>query len=263
MDSFWIASGESRLFCRKTGKGVPVLMIHGACVDGDFFYDTAQYLSRFYQVCMYDRCGYGRSEDAGYSDYSVEYQTENAARVAEALGSPCHVIAHSAGTTIAMELAAKHPKLVRSVILHEPIDADTIEPGGTEEQNLTEISELIHRGKLNSAMNRFLPRLGDRDERARPATEGELSRMSKNCSCFIRNEFDIMFQYASDGESLKGIPITIGVGERSQNTARWETAVKLARKLNAPITYFPGGHNCPFDLPREFAYLCAGILSER
>lgn len=263
METFWVNSGEAKLFCRSMGAGAPVLLIHGACTDSDFFLDTAKILAHFFRVFLYDRRGCGRSECPETANYSVQRQAEDAAEIIQTIGEPCHIIAHSAGTTIAMELAKSHSKFVHQLILHEPIDGDSIAPGSDEESCLEEIAALIHRGKYNSAMNRFLPRLGVRDGRAREATDGELARVGKNSRCFIRYEFERMYRYACNADLLKDFSITIGIGEGSHDTARWENAVKLAKKLNASILYYPGAHNCPFDLPREFAYLCAGILNEQ
>lgn len=263
METFWVEANGIRLFSWKMGQGEPVILIHGACTDSDFFRDTAKVLSQQYLVCSYDRRGYGRSSEDDLSDQTVERQAEDLLAVVRQIGMPCHIIAHSGGTTIAMEFAARYPQLVRKIILHEPTDADCIEPGSEEEASLAQISDYIHRGKYNSAIAHFLPRLGERDQRARDATQGELERMGQNCMCFIKKEFEPMFRYAGNASALKYRDITVGVGEASQGTARWDVAVKLAGKLDADLLYYPGGHNCPYDLPREFAYLCCGVLNNQ
>lgn len=262
METFWVDTNSVRLFCWKMGQGEPVILIHGACTDSDFFMDTAEALSKNFMVYSYDRRGYGRSEGPENADQSVSCQADDLAAVVQQIGCSCNIIAHSAGTTIAMEFAARYPQLIRKMILHEPINAGCIEHGSEEEKTLLEIEDLIHREKYNRAMTQFLPRLGARDPRAREATEGELERMGRNFRCFIQKEFVLTFRYAGDPASLKYLDITVGIGELSQGTTRWDVAVKLAKKLDADLRYYPGGHNCPFDLPIEFAYLCSGILQE-
>lgn len=236
-------------------------MIHGACTDCDFFRETAEFLSSDYHVYTYDRSGYGRSSDPADGDHSVSAQAGEAAAIIRAIGVPCHIVAHSAGTVIAMELAAKHPELVRKVLLHEPVARNCSTAASAND--LKEIRDLINSGKSTRALVRFLPRIGKKDLRARDATEEELMHMSRNNKCFIEHEFDSIFSYRADYGALLSIQISIGVGELSHGTFRWDEAHALAKRINAPMVYFPAAHNCAFDLPREFAWLTRGFLSER
>ena len=223
MDTFFSPVSDGKLYCRKYGQGLPIILIHGACVDSDFFHDTAQILARQFSVYTYDRRGYGRSNSC--TDHTILTQVEDVVGLIRQISTPCHIVAHSGGTVIAMELAAKHPSLVRKLVLHEPID--------------TECMDI-----------------------ARDATDEELQHIGQNCRCFAQHEFDQFFSYSADASALANIPITIGVGEQSRDSHRWTVAHGLAHKLNAGLIFYPGAHNCAFDLPREFAYLTAGILLE-
>ena len=49
------------LYTRHIGQGQPLLLIHGAVVDSEFFTDFAEILSEKYHVITYDRRGYGYS----------------------------------------------------------------------------------------------------------------------------------------------------------------------------------------------------------
>ena len=101
------------------------ILIHGACVDSDFFHDTAQILARQFSVYTYDRRGYGRSNSC--TDHTILTQVEDVVGLIRQISTPCHIVAHSGGTVIAMELAAKHPSLVRKLVLHEPIDTECMD----------------------------------------------------------------------------------------------------------------------------------------
>ena len=260
MEEFWINSDESTLYCRKRGTGQPLLMIHGACTDSDFFLDTALILSQYFTVVIYDRMGSGRSMSAGFADFSVMRHAKDAALIIRHIGCPCHVIAHSAGTTVAMQLAQSYPGLVSKMLLHEPVDSEFIERESDDEHELLEINSLVSEGRVSGAILRFLERLGETDPRARKHTPEEESRSDANCIHFIQNEFIPVFQFTADASVLKDTDITIGLGELSRSTSRWDIAQKISRKLNAPLVYYPGSHNCAFDLPAEFAYLSAGVL---
>lgn len=252
-------SNGAELYAREYGQGEPVVMIHGACVDSDFFADTAALLGRCFTVYTYDRRGYGRSEK-GTEDHSIAAQAEDAAALIRKIGQPCHIVAHSGGTAIAMELAVQRPELVRRIVLHEPVDAGCRDEKSDTAKALREIGESIRARKYNKAMCQFMPLLGAKDPRARVATEDELLHMGQNCRCFAEYEFFEVFSYAADASALRGRDISIGLGEDSRGTHRETVAKGLAEKLGAPLIAFPGGHNCSFDLPREFAWLTCGIL---
>ena len=259
---FTVSASGVALRCRRFGgKGAPILMIHGACVDSEFFAKTARVLAEWHRVILYDRRGYGQSTGTENLDCSAAIQAEDAAAVLRTAGEPCHVVAHSAGTVIAMELAVRHPELVRSLLLHEPVATGYAPAEGEYRRTLDEINRLIAQGRYTRALTQFMPFIGQRDLRAAEPTPAEQKYAGRNARSFIRGEFSAFFAYPPDTERLSKLPVTIGVGELSQGTARWDMAVGLAHELNASLLYFPGAHNCARDFPREFAYLTAGTLN--
>lgn len=258
MHNFYINHKGANLFCREFGSGETILMIHGACVDSDYFTDVAQTLAHDFRVVTYDRRGYGRSEEQPDSDHSVLVQAEDAAMIIRRLGCSCHIIAHSVGTSIAMELAQKYPKLVRTVLLYEPFRAEDCDYERTTE--LLQISRWIRDGNIAKAMRAFLPMLGAKDSRARCATDEETRHMQKNFLCFLKTEFDKTMFYKPNIDRLHSIRLYVGVGECSRDLPNWPQAHRLAKQLSAPVVYFPGGHSCAFALPMEFAWLAEGIV---
>ena len=112
-------------------------------------------------------------------------------------------------------------------------------------------------------MTLFLPLMGEKDSRARAASDSELDHMFKNCFCFVKHELSELHDYQPDYDRLSrlGIPITLGLGENSRGSAREPMAQILVEKLKADLLYFPGGHNCPYDLPREFTCLLEGNIT--
>ena len=257
---FLVKSGDIKLYCRRQGKGVPLLLIHGACVDSNFFRDCAEELSSQFTVISYDRRGYGRSADSANENYSFSSQAEDAAQIIYAIGQSCHIIAHSAGSLIAMELAISHPDLVHRIFLYEPAVLDCLPDGHKAAAELKNIHNLIQNKKYVQAFSLFIPMLGERDERARAATEEELTHMQRNSLRFIRNEFVYWYTNKPEYETLSRSNITIGVGELSRDSHHWPIAKRLSEKLSSELMYFPGAHNCAYDLPKEFSYLVAAIL---
>lgn len=258
MEEFLLKVKDTELTCRKYGSGgEPLVMIHGACVDADFFCETAEILSAFYTVYTYDRRGYGRNPEVEAHDFDV--QAEDAKKLIDYIGVPCHVIAHSAGTIIGIKLAIKYPQRIRTIILYEPIAICLV----TEHTDYMETMEQIQRKRMEQeyikALYKFLPLMGKTDKRAREATEEEISHVMKNHLCFMKEEFEELNDMELNLQKTS-VPTVVGIGELSRDTVREEMACKTAQILQGDLLYFPGGHNCPFDLPREFSYLVRGIL---
>jgi len=190
---YYLDCGASPLYCRRYGSGTPVLMIHGACVDSDFFHDAAECLSSLVSVTTYDRRGYGRSPDTCEEDHSIAAQAEDAAAIIRHIGEPVHIVAHSGGTVIAMGLIAAYPELVRQVVLYEPASSACLPADHEHRAVLYSIRELIEAQKFTRAINRFMPLIGAQDSRARGQTEDERHHFPQNCATFIRYDFKSIF----------------------------------------------------------------------
>lgn len=268
MKTFIIEATGLNIHCRQYGNaGSPVVLIHGACVDADFWNDCAVYLSKYHRVFTYDRRGYGRNEDV--KDHRIEMQAEDVCCLIRSIGEPCYVVGHSAGSLIAMALALIHPELITGIFLYEPVKNDLLDKEHSEtidtyKQAMAEVTAKVESKKFAKAVTLFLPLMGEKDSRARAASDDELKHMFKNCFCFVKHELSSLHDYQPNYNRLANsdIPITLGLGENSRESARGRMAQILVDKLQANLLYFPGGHNCPYDLPREFTYLLEGDITK-
>ncbi len=247
------------LFCRVDGEGDPLLLIHGACVDSTYFREAAALLSTRYRVVTYDRRGYGRSDD--FEDHSIRAQAEDAAELIRTIGRPCHVVAHSGGTVIARELLRTDPEPVRTLLLYEPVDAACEHGDPALTARIKKIRTLITEQKYNRAATEFLPLLGETTPGAGALSAEELERMSRNTRCFMKYEFLPFFSYTAPVSEHGKCSIYIGLGERSNGTFRRSMGEHLARRLDADIIGFPGGHNGPAEFPNDFARILMDVLS--
>ena len=105
-----------------------VLLIHGAGMDSTVWQLQTRYLAhRGFRAVAVDLPGHGRSE--GKALASVEETADWIARFVEAaeLGS-VHVVGHSTGTFVALELASRYADLVRSITLCGTATAMPVHP---------------------------------------------------------------------------------------------------------------------------------------
>ena len=262
---FEIENQGVRIHGERSGAGDSVLMIHGAGVDRSFFAAAARELSGRFEVIAYDRRGYTESvlpDDSAASECSVAVQAEDAAAIIRALGggAPMHVVAHSGGCTIAMELACLHPELVRRVILDEPFIIDCLPVGSSYEDVVKRIIDEMSRGNEIVAISLLGDLIGGSDPRSRAEHTTPPEVFRANNSHFIRNEFPVFSSYTPDYQALRSIDLCIFSSEIDHGEEYPQCACELGSRLDAPVYIVPGKHNFPTDFPEEFARFVAGTL---
>jgi 3-oxoadipate enol-lactonase len=99
------------------GTGAPIVMIHGAQGDQSMFNGLAAAYARNFRVLTFDQRGSGLSEKPDM-EYGIAMLADDTAALMDYTGfSPAHVIGVSMGGTIAQELALRHPRAVKSLVL--------------------------------------------------------------------------------------------------------------------------------------------------
>jgi 3-oxoadipate enol-lactonase len=100
------------------GEGEPVLLINGLSAPSANWLFQVQGFSLHYRVITFDNRGVGETDMPEAALYPTSQMADDAAAVLEHLDiRRAHVVGHSMGGTIAMELAIRHPKRVRSLSL--------------------------------------------------------------------------------------------------------------------------------------------------
>lgn len=106
----------ARLHYEVSGQGDPVLLISGLGGAAVGWLLQVKDLSARYQVITLDNRGVGESEVPDLPSYPTALLADDAAALLDHLGmARAHVVGASMGGTIAMELAIRNPKKVRSL----------------------------------------------------------------------------------------------------------------------------------------------------
>ncbi len=251
----------TNLYVRESGeRDKPLLLlIHGGATDSDFYVRTAETLSRLFHVIAYDRRGYLRSgltatcdspkkatksDKKALKDIAHIHAEDAAALIREfsnevdgAIGA--YVIAHSMGGPVGMTLAVEHPELVRKLLCVEP----------AWQGNRT----------FRHGLRALMPPLIFQDERGEVAPQEMLDNVALDSEMNAIDARLILF-WRAPIEALKSAPVVFAVGEQSKGRIIYEETLALAKELGKPVFYLPGVHNTGFNLPREFAWFCAGAL---
>lgn len=112
-----IRVGDIEIYHEIHGRGEPLLLIMGLGSDlAGWMFQVLEFSKR-YRVVAFDNRGVGRT-DAPDAPYSIPMMADDASGLMDALDvGSAHVLGISMGGFIAQELALRHPRRVRSMIL--------------------------------------------------------------------------------------------------------------------------------------------------
>lgn len=113
------ARDGTRLVARRTGRGTPVVLVHGSGGGLDSWKPVVPLLGDGFEVWVYTRRGYAPSDGCQrpktYADDVADLQT-----IVAAAGGSAHVVGASYGGTVALHAASASDGAIRSVVLFEP-----------------------------------------------------------------------------------------------------------------------------------------------
>jgi pimeloyl-ACP methyl ester carboxylesterase len=261
------------LYYEVRGSGPILLLICGGVYDAAGYAGLAQQLADRYTVVTYDRRGNSRSPlDGPPEPQSIEVHGGDAYRILDAVGvtgdEPAYVFGNSSGAEIGLELAARHPELVRTLVAHEPPVFELLPDRDHWRALLQRVEETFARegagpaGQLFSAglqMRGGEPVQGeaaDGQQERLPggagAPQGEpglemvamLARFEKNMVFFIGYEVPPFGRYVPDIAALKTSPVRIvpAAGSLSAGEPPHRAALALAEQLGTEPVIFPGDH---------------------
>ncbi len=108
-----------------SGKGTPVVLIHGSMTSKSHWRPLADDLSDHYAVLAVDLTGYGDTPfPQNPESHRMEDEVEMIRRVASSVkgfDKPLHIVAHSYGGAVALCHACRYPGEIASLILFEPM----------------------------------------------------------------------------------------------------------------------------------------------
>lgn len=110
------------------GPGEPIIFSHGLLWNSRLFSRQIEALKGRYRCIAYDHRGQGRSTAPPGKSIDLRTVYEDAVAFIQALGlAPCHFVGLSMGGFVGLRVAARHPELLRSlVLLDSSADAESL-----------------------------------------------------------------------------------------------------------------------------------------
>ena len=112
-----------RLAYVASGRGPPVVFVHGGFQDYRMWLAHVPVFAERYRVIAYSRRNHfpNSSTPSGTPDSAADVHGDDLAELITRLHlGPVNVVAHSAGAHAALMFAARHPELLRSLVIVEP-----------------------------------------------------------------------------------------------------------------------------------------------
>src|SRR5690349_1055763 len=113
----YLALPAGKVWYDEQGSGPPVVLIHGGAVDSRFFKDNIPALTDAFRVIAVDLWGHGRSPDRDGPFSLASFSDDVAAVIEQVAGGRAHVLGHSIGSVVALDLAMRHPGRVDRLIV--------------------------------------------------------------------------------------------------------------------------------------------------
>ncbi|MEV6282143.1 alpha/beta hydrolase [Kribbella sp. NPDC051770] len=270
----------AELYYEARGAGPVLLLVCGGVYDAEAYAPLADRLAERYTVVTYDRRGNSRSPlDGEPSPQEIAVHADDARRLLEVVspGERAAVFGNSSGAIIALELAARWPELVGTVVAHEPPLFHLLPDSAYWDTLMEDVEKKFQAEGPWAALEVFNAAFAAAAEQsAEPAVEeSELgpgsiiepdaevqARMQQNFGFFIGYEVPSFGRYRVDLAALGGVQVVVGVGEQSAEEPPGRAAVALADGLGVGVTVFPGDHGGFGSAVDGFAEVLGGVLRE-
>src|SRR6266568_3355242 len=259
------------LYEEVRGAGPVLLMIPGGSGDAGGYARVAEALADRYTVVSYDRRGFGRSRAAEAVDDAERFATdvEDARRLLDRYaGGPGYVFGSSSGAIIGLDLLARYPGRVATLVAHEPPLVRLLPDAETHLRFFDEVYDTYRRDGVDPAMRAFAARVGLEVPEPPPGAVlpphlvEMLDRVRDNQAYWLEHE---LRQYSARLPELDPLReqsgrLVLGVGKESEGTLPYRPATVLADRLGTGVTGVVGGHLGYLTQPAEFAARLAAVL---
>ena len=266
-----VAVPGASIYVEQRGSGPTLLLIPGGAQDAGVFAALASELSdRFTLIALDPRCNSRSPCDDMTSDLSLDQHADDAAAVIAAFGGgPVMVFGTSGGAQVGLNLAARYPALVSTLVAHEPPSMMLMEDPSVHLAADKALHDTYLRDGVQAAMAQFMTANGLDAETMTVEMSAEdmdtFGRMNGNFEYWLAHGMLPLSQYRADVKALKsGAPkIVVALGTASVGQPIYEMGTALAVALGVEPETLPGDH-MGFEIdPTGFAAALGDVLSRK
>jgi pimeloyl-ACP methyl ester carboxylesterase len=238
-------------------------MIPPGASDARAFNGIARHLDDLYTVVTYDRRGLSRSTlDNLEEEQRVETHSDDAHHLLTTLTTePAFVFGSSGGAVVGLDLVARYPEQVHTLVAHEP-PAQYLLPKA--EHSHENIQEIYRSEGAAPAFQKFVAEVrASFDDRELDVDMPDMrTRNTDNMVFFFERELAMYGRYRFDFAALlrASTQIVIAGGCTGRAYVGYRSATVVANRLGATVVEFPGGHAGFVSHPEAFAKQLRDVL---
>jgi esterase len=131
---------------REAGSGAPLVMVHGAMSDyRSWTIQVPEFAQKYHVFAVSLRHHYPEKWNGSGGDYSVMQHADDVAAFIRKLNiGKVHLLGHSRGGSVVLQVASKNPKLIQTLILADASGLEGLLPDTPENQKLAaEANDLL------------------------------------------------------------------------------------------------------------------------
>jgi pimeloyl-ACP methyl ester carboxylesterase len=206
-----------------------------------------------------------------WDDLTVGLFADDAHRLLDAVSpDQADVLGSSGGATYALDLVARYPGRVRTLVAHEPPVSELLPDAARYHALNEQVGQTYRREGTFAALQIFTDGVGFGDDG--PPARGEQTpedaaaeaRIGANLDLFAGRLIPIIGNYEPDLAALQRSPTRIVVGVGDETTPEqmvYQTAHALAERLGGQPAQFPGDHGGFGSHPDGFAARLREVLA--
>jgi pimeloyl-ACP methyl ester carboxylesterase len=265
-----IEVGGYRMTYAEDGTGEHVLLLHGSLSDYRAWTgQLADLGQRFHVIAPSFRHCFPERWDGRGNDFNVAQHADDLGRLLEALGiRRVHVVGHSRGGAVALQLALASAKRVGSLVLADPGGLEELLPDTAEGRAMAiestamfeRLRDDLQRGEVEEAARAFVDALGGRgawDRRSAEQRSILLDNIVTGPHCAERPRFS--------RAQLAGLSVPILLITGARSPSRYAVMLAEFARLNPSVrglvTIDESAHAMPRENPSAFNRAVAQFLS--
>jgi pimeloyl-ACP methyl ester carboxylesterase len=259
------------LYYELRGAGPVLLLIPGGNGDAVPFHRVANELARQYTVVTYDRRGFSHSpvDEPPDDGLRLEIDSDDAHHLLQRVtDEPAIVFGSSSGAIVALDLVARHPEQIQTLVAHEPPAVMLLADAAQYLEFADDVYQTYRDEGVEAAMQKFTAGIGlsaparPQGGEVPPHLVDMLSTLRRNQEFWLEHELRQYVRRVPDIDALKAVTtrLVLAGGRDSREHFPYRPNTVLAERLGVDVVDFPGGHLGYMTHPVDFAARLTEVL---